>query len=73
MSPTDEILSLNKRLLDAIVAAHGAGALLFGIQPTDPITLFGAAMFLALVAIVASFLPAHSATRVDPMIALRYE
>jgi predicted permease len=66
-------LGISSGIFLALVAAHGAGALLFGIQPTDPITLFGAAVFLALVAIVASFLPAHSATRVDPMIALRYE
>ena len=46
---------------------------LFSISPTDPLTYFTVALLLALVAFVATLMPARRATRVDPMIALRAE
>jgi ABC-type lipoprotein release transport system permease subunit len=47
--------------------------MLFEISPNDPLTMVGIAVLLTLVALVASYIPARRATRVDPMIALRYE
>jgi predicted permease len=47
--------------------------MLFGLSPTDPPSLVGAATLLLAFAVVASYLPARKASRVDPMVALRYE
>jgi putative ABC transport system permease protein len=48
-------------------------SLLFGVQSTDWASFFGGAMLLALVLFVAGYIPARRATRVDPLVALRYE
>ena len=48
-------------------------SLLFNIAPSDPLTFATVAVLLALVALLATWLPARRAARVDPMSALRFE
>jgi putative ABC transport system permease protein len=48
-------------------------SLLFEVSPADPITFSGVALMLVLAALLACWIPARYASRVDPMVALRYE
>jgi predicted permease len=57
----------------ALAAVRSASSLLFGLQPNDPLTFAAASALLVTIALIASFLPARRASRVDPMVALRYE
>jgi predicted permease len=66
-------LGVGGGILLSLVATRGAGTLLFGLQPNDPLSLVAASAFLAAIALLASYVPARRASRIDPMIALRYE
>jgi ABC-type antimicrobial peptide transport system permease subunit len=57
----------------ALMTRKVVAGMLTGISPADPGIMAGATMFLCLVALAASFLPGHRATRVDPLRALREE
>jgi putative ABC transport system permease protein len=57
----------------ALALSRFLSSLLFGVQPRDPFTFVVVAALLSVVALSASYIPAHRATKVDPMAALRYE
>jgi ABC-type antimicrobial peptide transport system permease subunit len=60
-------------LTAALAVGNLASSLLFGLAPTDPLAVAGAAVVLAGTVLGASYLPARWASRVDPVIALRAE
>jgi ABC-type antimicrobial peptide transport system permease subunit len=57
----------------SLAAGRAATSLLFGLKPYDPLTLATAVGVLCSIGAIASFLPARRASRIDPMVALRYE
>ena len=59
--------------ISALAATRVMKDLLFGVSATDPLTFGAVALLLAIVTLVASYIPALRATKVDPIVALRYE
>jgi ABC-type antimicrobial peptide transport system permease subunit len=60
-------------LAGAFALARLIRSLLFGVQASDPLTFAAIAALLAVIALVASYIPARRAAQIDPMVSLRWE
>jgi putative ABC transport system permease protein len=67
------LLGLALGLIAALAVTRFVSSLLYGVTATDPVTFVGVTLLLLLVAMLASWLPARRATKLDPMTVLRHE
>jgi putative ABC transport system permease protein len=67
------LIGLTLGLVASFALTRVMSTLLFGISATDPVTFLAISLVLLAVALLASYIPALRATRVDPMVALRYQ
>jgi putative ABC transport system permease protein len=71
MRPT--LLGLLLGLAGALALGRVMSSLIYGVSPTDVLTFFAVSVLLASIALLASIIPARRASKVDPIVALRYE
>ncbi len=67
------LIGIGVGLAGAVAATRLIESFLYGVSATDPLTFVAVPLLLGAIALLASFLPARRATKVDPMVALRYE
>jgi putative ABC transport system permease protein len=67
------LLAVGIGLIAALTLTRTISSLLFSVGSTDLLTFASAALLLALVTLIACYIPARRAMKVDPMVALRYE
>jgi putative ABC transport system permease protein len=70
---TNVVIGIACGLILSLIVTRVLSSLLYGISATDPITFIEVPLLLALVALLACLFPARRATKIDPLIALRYE
>jgi len=67
------LIGLAIGIASALGLTRFLSSLLYGVKPTDPLTFIGVSVLLAAVALLACYIPARRAARIDPTVALRYE